>query len=67
MKLLAARGPWSVHNVNLEQRFLFSLRPHIIVPILAFQNLIDHRSSQRQGSETRRKAISRGPQTINNR
>ena len=35
--LSVARGPWSVNLVDFQQHLLFSLRPHITVPILAFQ------------------------------
>ena len=37
IRLSVAHGPWSVNLVDFQQHLLFSLRPHITVPILAFQ------------------------------
>ena len=38
IRLSVAHGPWSVNLVDFQQHLLFSLGPHITVPILAFQN-----------------------------
>ena len=37
IKLLVAHGPWSVSLVDFQPHVLFSLLPHITVPILAVQ------------------------------
>ena len=37
IRLSVAHGPWSVNLVDFQQHLLFSLGPHITVPILAFQ------------------------------
>ena len=37
IKLSVANGPWDVNLVDFEQHLLLNLRPHITVPILAFQ------------------------------
>ena len=38
IRLLVAHGPWSVSFTDFQQHLLFSHRPHISVPILAFQS-----------------------------
>ena len=38
IRLPVAHSPWSVNLGDFQQHLLFSLRFHITVPILAFQN-----------------------------
>ena len=38
IRLAVGHGPWSVNLVDFQQHVLFSLGPHITVPILAFHS-----------------------------
>ena len=38
IKQLVGHGPWNVNFVDFQQHLLFRLRPHITIPVSAFQN-----------------------------
>ena len=46
VRLLVAHRPWSVNLVDFQQHLVFSLRPHITVPILASQKAANIRKQQ---------------------